>query len=252
MSKPKPVLPDSPQPLYLQIRDALKLQILGGTYAEHQKLASENELMALFRVSRITVRQALRELHNEGLVFSAQGKGSFVSRPKATQSLQTLEGFEEAMVAAGFSASTRMVSVSQILPPKVVQAVLRLERLEEVLEVKRVRYVNQSPVSVDLSYFPMAVGARLVGRDLARDIFPMLENELGIPLGAADIRVGAAVADADTVRLLRLESASAVLRVERLTFDTDERPVDFEYLLIRGDAYQYQFRVQHRSRKGKR
>jgi GntR family transcriptional regulator len=133
-----------------------------------------------------------------------------------------------------------------------VQAALRIEPAQEVLEVRRVRYVNQSPVSVDLSYFPMGVGARLVGCDLARDIFPMLENELGIPLGAADIRVGAAVPDADTVRLLRLESASAVLRVERLTFDTDERPVDFEYLLIRGDAYPYQFRVQHRSRKGKR
>jgi GntR family transcriptional regulator len=252
MSTPKPVLPDSPQPLYLQIRDALKQQILDGTYVEHQKLASENELMALFHVSRITVRQALRELHKEGLVFSAQGKGSFVSRPKATQSLQTLEGFEEAMVAAGFSASTRMISVSQRLPPETVQAALRLDSTQEVLEVKRVRYVNQSPVSVDLSYFPLSIGTRLVGRDLARDIFPMLENELGIPLGAADIRLGAAVPDDDTVRLLRLESASAVLRVERLTFDTDERPVDFEYLVIRGDAYQYQFRVQHRSRKGKR
>jgi GntR family transcriptional regulator len=251
MGKPKPVLLDSPRPLYLQIRDVLKQQILDGIYAEHQKLASENELMALFRVSRITVRQALRELHNDGLVFSAQGKGSFVSRAKATQSLQTLEGFEEAMAAAGFSASTRMVSVSQLLAPKAVQAALRLGPAEEVLEVKRVRYVNRSPVSVDLSYFPMSVGARLLGRDLARDIFPLLENELGIGLGAADIRVGAAVPDEDTARLLRVPTDSAMLRVERLTFDTDERPVDFEYLLIRGDAYQYQFRVQHRSRKVK-
>lgn len=251
MSKPKPILLDSPQPLYLQIRDTLKQQILDGTYAEHQKLASENELMALFRVSRITVRQALRELHNEGLVFSAQGKGSFVSRPKATQSLQTLEGFEEAMVAAGFSAATRVISISQLLAPKAVQSALRLGPAQEVLEVKRVRYVNQSPVSVDLSYFPMSVGARLLGRDLARDIFPMLENELGIPLGVADIKVGAAVADDDTARPLRVTAASPVLRVERLTFDTAGQPVDFEYLLIRGDAYQYQFRVQHRSRKGK-
>lgn len=252
MSRPKPVLLDSPRPLYLQIRDALQQQILDGTYAQHQKLASENELMALFRVSRITVRQALRELHNDGLVFSAQGKGSFVSRPKAIQSLQTLEGFEEAMVAAGFSASTRVISVSPLLAPKAVQAALGVGPAQEVLEVRRVRYVNQSPVSVDLSYFPMSIGARLLGRDLARDIFPMLENELDIPLGVADIRVGATVPDEDTARLLRVPEASAVLRVERLTLATDGQPVDFEYLLIRGDAYQYQFRVQHRARKEKR
>jgi GntR family transcriptional regulator len=252
MSKSKPVLLDSPQPLYIQIRDALKQQILDGTYVAHQKLASENELMSLFGVSRITVRQALRELHKEGLVFSAQGKGSFVSRPKATQSLQTLEGFEEAMMAAGFAASTRMIGVSRRLPPQAVQVALRLGPSEEVLEVKRVRYVNQSPVSVDLSYFPMSVGERLVGRDLARDIFPMLENELAIALGVADIRIGAALADDDTARLLRIEQDAAVLRVERLTFDTEDRPVDFEYLMIRGDTYQYQFRVQHRSRKERR
>src|SRR5487761_1337275 len=234
---PDPIvkLQDSPQPLYLQIKEVLKQRILDGVYQPHQKLASENELMGAFGVSRITVRQALRDLHNEGLVFSAQGKGTFVSKPKATQSLESLQGFEESMLAAGFAASSKLISTAPRRPSK-----------EVVVEGKRVRYLNREPVSIDVSYFPADIGARLIGRDLARDLFPMLENELGVPLGHADVKIGASAPDAEAQRLLKLGAADPILKVERLTYDSSGRPVDFEYLLIRGDAYQYQFRIHRR------
>lgn len=251
---PDPIvkLQDSPQPLYLQIKEVLKQRILDGLYQPHQKLASENELMAAFGVSRITVRQALRDLHNEGLVFSAQGKGTFVSKPKATQSLESLQGFEESMQAAGFAASSKLLSAAPRRPSKDVAAALRLGRKDDVVEIKRVRYVNREPVSIDVSYFPADIGARLIGRDLARDLFPMLENELGVPLGHADVKIGAAAPDADTQKHLKIGAADPLLKVERLTYDTAGRPVDFEYLLIRGDAYQYQFRIHRRPQKGSR
>lgn len=240
---------DLPRPLYRQIGDTIRRQILAGVLKPHQKLDSEHLLMASYGVSRMTVRQALRDLRGEGLVFSAQGKGTFVSRPKATQSLTSLEGFEEAMAAAGFAASSRVVSVRARRPTEAVRDALSLEAEDEVLEVKRVRYLNRDPVSIDLSYFPMDIGARLLGLDLARDLFPMLENELGIALGVADLKVGAAPPDEEARRLLRVGSGHPLLSVERLTQAVGGRPVDFEYLLIRGDTYQYQFRVQHRSRK---
>jgi GntR family transcriptional regulator len=115
--------------------------------------------------------------------------------------------------------------------------------------VRRVRYLNRDPVSIDVSYFPLDVGTRLAGRNLERDIFPLLENELGIPLGAADLRIGAALPDEATRKLLRLSEGEPVLRVERLTYDANDRPIDFEYLFIRADAYQYQFRIERRKRK---
>lgn len=247
MPQPTYRLQDSPQPLYLQIKDVLKQRILDGVYLPLQKLGSENELMGAFGVSRITVRQALRDLHSEGLVFSAQGKGTFVSKPKATQSLESLQGFEESMLAAGFAASSKLLGAASRRPSKDVAAALRVGRKESVIEIKRVRYLNREPVSIDISYFPEDIGARLIGRDLARDLFPMLENELGVPLGHADVKIGAAAPDAEAQRLLKVGASDPLLRVERLTYDAYGRPVDFEYLLIRGDAYQYQFRI-HRKR----
>ncbi|MEX0731692.1 MAG: GntR family transcriptional regulator [Aquisalimonadaceae bacterium] len=236
----------SHQPLYVQIKETLRQRILDGTYLPHDRLPSESELMRAFGVSRITIRQALRDLHNEGLVFSAQGKGSFVSKPKAVQNIQRLEGFAEAMAAKGYEATAKLISIQERRPARSVAAALELSAGEDVVEVCRVRYLNRQPVSLDLSFFPLDIGHRLFRHDLTGDIFPLLENALGIPLGAADIRIDAALADGDGIRHLNLKLGEPLLQVERLTYTADGRPVDFEYLRFRGDSYQYQFRVERK------
>lgn len=236
----------SPLPLYVQIRDSLRRQILDGTYQVHERLPSENEMMGVFGVSRITIRQALRDLHNEGLVFSAQGKGTFVSKPKAVQNVQRLEGFGEAMAAQGYEASARVLSIQQLKAPKAVAASLDLQPGDEVIEVKRVRYLNRSPVCIENSYFPMDIGRRMFSLDLSGDIFPMLENLFGIPLGGADISLDSILADDEAQQYLNLKTGEAILRVERLTHNRDGRPIDFEYLCYRGDSFKYQFRIDRK------
>ena len=250
MSMPKWSLEEarhgSHQPLYIQIKEALREGILTGKYSTHEKLPSESALMRTFGVSRITIRQALRDLHNEGLVFSAQGKGTFVSKPKAVQNISRLEGFGEAMAAKGYETSAKLVSIRECRPSKAVAAALELEKGSNVVELSRVRYLNREPVSLDVSHFPVDIGQGLFSRDLSGDIFPMLENSLNVPLGAADIRIDATLSDASTREYLGLPEGDPVLRVERLTYDTGNRPVDFEYLNFRGDAYQYEFRVDRK------
>lgn len=236
----------SPLPLYVQIRDRLRREILDGTYQVHERLPSENEMMGAFGVSRITIRQALRDLHNEGLVFSAQGKGTFVSKPKAVQNVQRLEGFGEAMAAQGYEASARVLSIQQLKAPKAVAASLDLQPGNEAIEVKRVRYLNRSPVCIENSYFPMDIGRRMFSLDLSGDIFPMLENLFGIPLGGADISLDSILADDEAQQYLNLKTGEAILRVERLTHNRDGRPIDFEYLCYRGDSFKYQFRIDRK------
>lgn len=231
------------QPLYLQIKETLKGQILNGEYAPYQRMPSESELMANFGVSRITVRQALRDLHSEGLIFTSQGKGTFASKPKAMQDVQHLEGFAEAMNPKGYETSSRLLSLREVKPNKDVQEKLELTTREKAIEVVRVRYLNRDPVSVDTSFFPPTIGQRLFARNLERDIFPMLENELGIALGGAEISLEARSADAELARHLKAETGSPIMWVQRLTRDVRERPIDYEYLAFRGDAYKYRFQI---------
>lgn len=234
----------SPQPLYVQIKDQLRQRILEGDYKPHERLPSENELMKAFGVSRITIRQALRDLHSEGLVFSAQGKGTFVSKPKAEQSVSHLQGFGEAMSAKGYEASARLLSIQEMKAPKAVVAALNLENGDDVVEVTRIRFLNREAMSLEHSYFPMDIGRRMFGIDLSGDIFPMLEDLFATPLGEAHVRIEAGLPDEQTQQHLNLAPGDPVLRVERLTHDRRGRPVDFEYLNFRGDSFKYHFRIE--------
>ena len=235
----------SPVPLYTQIRELLRERILHGVYKSHAQMPSENEMVRAFGVSRITVRQALTDLQKEGLIFKIHGKGTFVSKAKATQNLRRLEGFGEAMAGAGHETFSRVLAHRAVRAGKIVGERLRVPEREEVMEIRRVRYLDREPISVDVTYVPLAIGERLVREDLPRrDIFVILENDYGIALGNADLSIDAAAADDDIAEALKVEPGSPILRIERLTFTSDGTPLDFEFLYYRGDAFQYRLRIE--------
>lgn len=233
----------SHQPLYLQIREALKKKILSGEYAPNQRMPSESELMQVFDVSRITVRQALKDLSAEGLVFTSQGKGTFASKPKARQDVQHLQGFEEAMRSKGYDTNARTLSVREMTPSKDVQQRLDITGKDGVIEIIRVRYLDGEPVSLDTSYLPVIVGKQLLSKDLTGDIFSLLENDLRLPLGKAEISLEARPADAVVAKELDVEEGSPIMWVKRLVRDIHGHGIDYEYLAIRGDSYQYHFEI---------
>lgn len=238
-----PLSNGSLQPLYIQIKEAIKQRILDGDYAAHERLPSESELMKVFGVSRITVRQALRDLHSDGMVFSVQGKGTFVSKPKAVQDVQRLQGFGEAMAPKGYETSARVISVSETRASQEVAEALDITRNVKVIELKRVRFLNREPISIDHSFFPLDIGQKLQARDLTQDVFPLLENEFGILLSHADLQIEATPASEEQASFLNIDSNRPVLKIKRLVFNQQGKPVDFEYLFYRGDAFQYHLRV---------
>jgi GntR family transcriptional regulator len=234
----------SPQPMYAQIKNELRARILDGRYTPHERLPSENELIALFGVSRITVRQALGDLQREGLLFKIHGKGSYVSKPKTFQELGQLEGFAEAMNKRGLETFNRVVALSDVAADSNVAAHLQVPLNTQVTEIRRVRYLDREPISLDVSYFAQAIGKRLRQADLSnRDIFALLENELGIALGRAELQIGAMLADQTLAGLLQIAEGAPILRIERLTYSAAGKPIDFEYLYYRADAFQYRMRV---------
>lgn len=94
-----------------------------------------------------------------------------------------------------------------------------------------------------MSYFPLDIGERLTQEDLAtRDVFVILENDFGHNLTHADVQIEAISADESLARHLGMSEASPLLRIERLTWAGD-RPLDFEFLYYRGDAFQYRLRI---------
>jgi len=240
--------PVSSVPLHSQLRDLLRGRILDGEYAPDSQMPSESELGAMFKVSRITVRQALGDLQKEGLIFKIHGKGTFVSKPKAFQNVSTLQGLAESMTGRGYEVINRLRSFRFVPADKLVAERLNVAEGETVTQIRRVRLINREPVSLEMTWLPKHLGERLENADLVtRDIFLILENDCGLTLGHADLAIDAVLADSDLTQALEVETGSPIMRIERLTHTADGQPVDFEHLYYRGDAFQYRLRIdRHR------
>ena len=231
-------------PLYNQIKDILKVRILEGVYQPNQQMPSETELLTKFGVSRITIRQALGELQNEGLIFRVHGKGTFVSRPRAFQDLGSLQGFGAAMRRMGYETHSKVISIRTIKPPQHVQEKLKLAPNVKVTELQRLRFLNREPISIDISYLPAQIGAKLVKEDLAnKDVFTILENNLQLTLGYADLQISSTIVKESMTSQLRVDPGSPILFIERIIHTSDGTPLEYEQLYYRGDAFQYKMRV---------
>lgn len=244
----QPIVCTSNKPLYNQIRDYLLEKITDGTYPPHSQIPSENELGELFNVSRITVRQALNQLQQDGFIFKIHGKGSFVSRPKAFQNITHLQGFAEALNSLGHEVFNQIKFFDFITAPIHVAAKLQLPLGTIVTEIKRVRVLNRQPVSFEITYLLEHLGRQLQQVDLVtHDIFLALEEQCQVSLGHADLNIDAMLADEVLSEFLEVNSNAPILRVERLTHDRAGQPIDFEYLYFSGDAFQYRLRIDRQA-----
>jgi GntR family transcriptional regulator len=237
--------PGAPAPLYQQLSELLRDQIRRGVYGPLDRLPSEAELVRAHSISRITARQALAELERAGLVFRMQGRGSFVARPAVVQALTRLSGFGEAMAAHGLASTSAVVRTGPTRAPSDVADRLGVAAGAPVFEVRRVRLVDGSPVSYDVSYFPLDLGRRLAREDLRRrDVFWLLENPLGVALGAADYQITAVAAADDIAFHLGVAAGAPLLLIDRLTWDAAGTPIDYEHLYVRADRVRYGLRLE--------
>ena len=120
-------------------------------------------------------------------------------------------------------------------PPTVAQR-LRLEPGQQVVFIERLRYLGGLPLSLDLTYLEPEIGARVLTHSLeSNDIFALIEQLTGRPLGAASLALEAIPADAHSAVALQVPDGAPLLMLERLTSLDDDTPVDLEYIRMRGD-----------------
>lgn len=231
-------------PKYQEISNTLMDAILAGDYPPGSYLPSESALMTRFGVSRVTVRLALNVLRDANLIVGHQGKGYFVCTLQAIQDLGRLQGFGELMAPLGVETRSEVLSGEIVAAPPAAAAALSLKRGEDIVKIRRVRIAAEEAMSIDVSFFPLAIGRKLLNLDLAHvDIFTLIETQIGIEIGFADITMSVVPVDPDIGRLLKLKTGEGVIRTERLTYDITGKPMDYEYLFVRPDCHQFKIRV---------
>lgn len=243
-----PSPPSRPAPLHARLGQTLRHRILDGQYAPASRLPSERELIADFGLSRITVRKALDDLQQEGLITTVHGKGRFVAAPKAFQDLRELRGLAEALAPQGRLLRNRLLGAWIGPAPEGIAQRLGLAPGAAVGTIRRLRMLDGLPLSVETSHFPAAIAEALLQQDLAgRDVFRLLEDALGLALGQAELAIEATAADAELADALGLAAGAPLLRIERLTHDAQGRPIDFEHLHYRSDGFQIRLQIPRKA-----
>jgi GntR family transcriptional regulator len=216
-----------------QVADVVRQQIHSGVYDDG--LPGESELAGEFAVSRNTIREALTTLKNEGLIERGPKVGTHVAQRKYDHGLDTLLGLKETFKSYGEVRNEVRAAMTVSAPPTVAQR-LKLEPGRQVVFVERLRYLGGLPVSLDLTYLEPEIGSQVLTHSLeSYDIFALIEQLTGHRLGAASLALEAIPADAHSAAALHVPDGAPLLMLERLTSLDDGRPVDLEYIRMRGD-----------------
>jgi GntR family transcriptional regulator len=244
---PTPIRRRSAVPLYQQLFQILRDEIVSGRLRADERVATEFELMRRFAVSRTTVRQTIARLRKEGLIAVHRGKGTFVGQGRIEPELSALTGFVEDMQALGLTASAKVLGVEDVKAPDHVADSLGLSAGDLITLVTRIRLAEAVPVSFEYSYLPLEFGQKVAAENLeVSPIFSLFEDKYGITLGEALYRIEAARASRVVAEALELERGAPVLAMERTTYSTSGQPVNFEQMFYRGDRLRFSMRLQRR------
>jgi len=153
-------------PLYGKVEEVLAAEIASGEYGPGDRLPSEDELLARFGVSRITVRRSIQNLIQRGVVEIQRGRGTFVLAPKVSQDLTRLTGFVEDMNTHGRKATARVVSQGVVAATARVAEKLGISKGTRVMRIERVRLADSVAVAFDETYLTLANGKEIVRNDL--------------------------------------------------------------------------------------
>lgn len=225
-------------PLYHQIRDFLRDELQNGTFRPGEKIPSEAELSARYRVSRITVKQAIQSLVQEGLLYRMQGKGTFVARPKVSHSLNRITSFSQQMRDRGMEPSTKIVEVEIVAARGRVREALAVSDGTLVTKVRRLRLADGEIMGVQTAYVPADMCPDLA--DYLEEnvsLYELLRTRYGLVPARAIENYTAIVLDPYDARLLEVPEGSPALFAERMTYLADNRALEYVVSILRADRY---------------
>jgi GntR family transcriptional regulator len=227
-----------PLPLYHQVKDLLLAAIESGQWSSEQQLPNEGKLAELFRVSKITVRQALQELSDLGYIRREQGRGTFVSKTKFGQGPRELMSFTEEMSRHHVAASARVLEKTVSEADLAVAEHLQLRINAPVLVLKRLRLADGEPMGIQTAHIPLDLAPRLAEEDFENlSLYDLLQSRYGVHPARSREQYFAISADAESAALLGISVGAAVFAAERVTFTKQGKPFEFTKSIMRGDRY---------------
>ena len=233
---------DSPVAMHRQLAQDIRDAISSGVYKQGDKIPTEQELGDRHGVSRITARQAVMQLVQEGLLVRRQGKGSFVTARPVQHELLELHGFVEELVARGVNPETKLLEFSTKVPSSRITEHLK-SGSKPLTSWVRLFSRKGEPFAVAWVY----LGPQIM--DVTRQVanqhasYQIIESFHKLKIDHADISIRAQASNAQTRKLLRMPPGTPLIALERISYLADGTPIEYALYCAHADAYEYSFRV---------
>jgi GntR family transcriptional regulator len=224
------------KPLYSRIQEYIAELILSGKLAPDAKIQSERDFSEDLGVSRVTVRRAITELVNEGLLERKHGSGTYVARPKVTYEAVELANYVEAMRRRNIATASQLLEFDQVAASRRLAEALETEIGHPVYRIAILRLANRVPVILERVFVSCARLPRLEEWDLEKSsIQDLLTDAYRITPGRISQTVEAAVATDTVAQQLRVEEGFPLLMLTRIIFGNRQDPVVYSQDFLRGD-----------------
>ncbi|NLP53077.1 GntR family transcriptional regulator [Bacillus sp. RO1] len=234
----------SPIPIYYQLESHIKKQIEAGFILPGETIPSEREYAENYGISRMTVRQAINPLVNEGLLYRKKGSGTFVSEKKIEQPLQGLTSFTEDMKKRGMTPTSKLIHFEVIPANRFIAKELNISEYAPVYEIKRIRLADGEPMDLETNYLSANLVKGLTEEEVKASIYSYVEEKLGLRITHAEQMIESVRASEEHEKLLYIEKDHPMLYIQRNTFLHDGTPLELVKSVYRGDRYKFQIKME--------
>jgi GntR family transcriptional regulator len=226
-------------PIYIQIHNEIKRNIEANKWKIGDRIPSERELSTDFGVSRMTLRQAIQTLVDEGILERRVGSGTFVANQKVQEKMAGVTGFTDLMLAQGKVPSSKTISYHTMEPSLSEMEKLHITQDQAVLRMERIRYGDEVPICFEVATVPENIVEGLEKSEVTSSLYRTLEQKKGLQIGKAQQTVSAMLASERIAEYLNIKRGEAILRLRQITYLQDGRPFEYVRTQYVGDRFEF-------------
>lgn len=226
-------------PIYIQIHNDIKRAIEAGKWAVGDRIPSERELSRNFDVSRMTLRQAIQTLVDEGILERQVGSGTYVANQKVQEKMSGVTSFTDLMLTQGKQPTSKTISYHVMNPSLSEAEKLKLNEDDQVLRMERIRYGDDVPICFEVATVPEKLIDGLSKKEVTSSLYRALEDKKQLSPGKAQQTVSAMSASERIAEYLSIKRGDAILRLRQVTYLQDGTPFEYVRTQYVGERFEF-------------